>query len=555
MPILSLTLPEQSEAISRPVVFDIIGQIQEITKIRPDTKIFFPGDIQKMQTPSTSIDSKDDRFATFNTNNIVFIEVEEDYDHETLGTTVINRKEHPAVFIDDALGIRLCPIYATSNVVINFKYRCVSKTEAMRWRDDIRMRISQLRDINLHDINYHYLLPLELLILIKAIHETKEVVEPYDESYVEYVSRCATPRLTVVGDLVNQDARLAIAERQCRIVGMYGFDGIPEKPERDDNGTWLITFSYKFSYEKPIGCTMRYPIMVHNNLIPKNYTYFNNKSYDLYPVVRSASLSIDALSGFESDTIMDNRRYPYPLIRLPEFDDYEIKSIPVGTGSVFLALCEVDLADKRSLVNLNELGDLIIDQDILEFIRVSEQPYMCKIYKSIFHLSLYRNDSLTSNDTITLLPDLTVKATSDLNLRHQHRVRLSIVMDLTLLSREALDRLRKYPKVLTKVIEAMNEIFKNHPDLVKLANMPYVTELQFSRIYALLTGYSLDNGTGTTRGTYYDTGLRVRGWPDPRFQVSDVFKDIDPRILEQYRRNRVGMNNVMCTGIITFNKA
>jgi len=429
-----------------------------------------------------------------------------------------------------------------------------------------------MRDINLHDITYHYLLPMELLILLKAIHETKELTEPYDESYADFITRNSSTRLTVIGDLVNQDARLAISETQCRIVGIYGWDGIPEKPERDDaTGTWVSSFSYRFSYEKPIGCNFKYPIMVHNQLIPRYYTYSNSQTYDLYPIDKSYSLSLGALAGFEADTVMDNRVTPHFLIHLPEFDDYQPTTCPPGTGSVFIALCEVDTIDRRTLLSLDDLGDIILDADIMQFIREVEHPYMCDLYKSIFHLSLYRNTSLTTSGSLILDVNLNVKAVTDLNLRNQHRVRMSIITDISLLSREALDRLRRYPKVLAKIIVAINELFRNHPDLVDLGRRSYITALEFSPIYALLTGHAMDNGAGNSSGSnYYGGGLAVNGWPrnssskDMRSAAnlhrgtgysSPIFADIDPRVIESYRRNRVGTNSTAVVGIVALKQS
>lgn len=551
MPNISLTLPEQSQSISRPIVFDIIGQIQEITKINKDTKIFFSGDIRRMQTPGTSIDNTDERFATFNSNNIVFIEVDEDYDHETLGSTAVTRPEQHSVFIDPKLDVRVTPVYATTNMTINFRYRCVSKTEALRWRDDIRLRVSQMRDINIHNLTYHYLLPLEVLVLLKFIHETKEVVEPYGETYEEFIVRNSTDRLTLMGDLVNQDARLAISETQCRVVGMYTWDAIPEKPEREESGVWTVSFSYKFSFEKPIACHVKYPIMVHNNLLPSHYTVFTNGEQDLYHIPKHYPLSLGALSGFEADTVMDARRSHDPIIRLPRFDDFEIKHVPVGTGTAIIALCQVD-ADKKTLVNLNELGDIALDSDILQFIRTVEYPYITKLYKSVIHLSLYRNTHLTHTDTIDCDANLTIKAVEALDLRNIHRLRFSLVTDLTLLPWEAINRLRQYPKVLVKIIAAMNELLRNHPDFINMGTKNRITELEFSVLYAMLTGMQYDNGRGTGRGNFYGEGNRVNGWPNRGHNSYNktLFSDIDPRIVTQYRNNRVNTNTVMPTGII-----
>lgn len=551
MPNISITLPETSQSISRPIVLDIIGQLQDITKVNPSTKIFFAGDIRKMQTPGTSIDSTDERFALFNTNNIIFIEVQEDYDINTVGSTAVTRPEQLPVFYDPALDIQVTPVYTTTNTVISFRYRCVSKTEALRWRDDIRLRASQMRDVNVHNLTYHYALPLDVLVLLKLIHQTKELVEPYNETYEDFIRRNSTDRLTVMGDLVNQEVRLAISETQCRVVGLYEWDVLPEKPEREDSGVWTVSFSYKFSFEKPIACHMRYPVMVHNNLLPSYYTLFTNGEKDLYHTPKHYPLSLGALAGFESDTVMDHRRSHEPVIRLPRFDDFDIKQVPTGTGTAIIALCQVD-TDKRQLLNLKELGDIALDEDILNFIQTVEYPYITQLYKSIIHVSLYRNNHLTHTDTIDCDSELMIHAVGDLDLRNVHRLRIALVTDLTLLPWDALSRLRKYPKVLVKIIAAMNELLRNHPDFVNLGHKSRITELEFSALYHLLTGLSSDNGRGTSRGNFYGEGLGVNGWPGNGYNSHNktLFKDLDPRLVAQYRNNRINVNTVMPTGII-----
>ena len=466
MPNLTITLPENSQSVTRPVIMDIVRQVEEITKIDVSSKIFFPGDTQRMQTPGTNIDNNNERFAIFNTDRITFVEVEEDYNKDALSTTAVTRSEHIPIFQDEALRVKMTPVFATSAVTINFTYRCPSKTEAMRWRDDMRIRISQMRDLNLHTITYHYPVPLEYLVILKLIHEKRESVEPYGQSFQEYVYSFSNQRLKLVSDLVGKDTRLVIPDCQTRILGMFDFDGLPNKIERDEtNGVYTIAFSYKFEYEKPIGCNMKYPVMIHNQLLPADYIEFTDDAYNLDKVNKTFPLSLYAMNAFETDTIMNGVIDPGYVLRLPEYDDFRLNQFHPGTGSVLFALCEVD-TDKKTLCNLSELGEIALDEDILNFIREKEYPYLTKLYQSILHVDLYRNEFLTNINTITCDNQLNIKAVNLLDLRNQHRIRLSIVCDLTLLSREAIDRLKGYPKAFVKIISAINELLRNHPILL-----------------------------------------------------------------------------------------
>ncbi len=236
---------------------------------------------------------------------------------------------------------------------------------------------------------------------------------------------------------------------------------------------------------------------------------------------------------------MNTARDPDPIIRIPSFDDFVMSSVLVYTGTVISALTEVDTVDKRSLLNLSELGDMCLDEDILQFIRESEWPYITKEYCSILSLSLYRNEYITSSATITCDSALNVKATSDLNLRNQHRIRLAIVTDVSMLRGNAVARLLRYPKVLVKIIGSINELLRNHPDFVKLGDKKEITKHSFSYVYSFLTGYRLP-----TSGNYHGPGI----------DTGKLFDDIDPRIVESYRKNGMARNTVMINSLIAERK-
>jgi DUF2075 family protein len=64
-------------------------------------------------------------------------------DPYALATTAVNQAEHPTVFYDSKLQVSLAPIYVTTDVSLNVKYRTPSRTEALRWQDDLRVRLSR----------------------------------------------------------------------------------------------------------------------------------------------------------------------------------------------------------------------------------------------------------------------------------------------------------------------------------------------------------------------------------------------------------------------------
>lgn len=537
MPNIYLTIPEVEQAVSRPSILKIVQQVQELTGFPNTTKTMFAGDIRTQQTAGSGI-ADTSRHPRFDNEVYNYIEVEEDHDLMSINTTAVGRKEHIPVFFDEALGVQISPIYSSVNVSVNFVYKSPSKTDVLRWRDQIRMKISAMRDINLHKIEYHFGIPVQILAILKHIYDKREAVEGYGITFEQYVKSYASDRLTLLGDLAGKNARIAITETQTRIVGIYDFEGLPQKPEREDTGNWSVAFTYKFTYDRPMGLQMKYPIMVHNQLLDEPYTLYE-LPFDKQEIVpKSFSYSMNAMHAFENDTVMNSVRQIDPLIRIPSYDDFVTKHKTVGYAPTLSVLVNVE-DDKQTLFNLKELGDYDIDPDILEFIEKSEFPYICKQFHSMVYLSFYRDQFLTNTEQLTCDSALTIKSVQPLNIRKQHRVRLNICTDLRMLKPGAIQRIREYPKALAKIIASLNEVLRDHPDFNELYTMKRVTNLYFDKIYSIITGFHTQT-VQAEKGHYFGPGIDRR----------DLFKDLDPRVLENYRRNNIGRNTVLINQIV-----
>jgi hypothetical protein len=574
MPNVSMTLPETTQSVSRPIIFEIVEQVKKITCIPPETRIFFPGDSLKMYQPGSSIDSNN-RDANLGSDRIIFIEVVEKFNENGIATAAVGRVEHASVFVDQELGVYISPVYVSSDVEINFKYRTRSKTEAINWINDVEMRAASMRDVNVHGVTYHYLLPMPYLDLIKTVHELRENVAGYQEMFEEYVVAHSSNRLTLIGDLANKSCSLGISERQTKIYGRFEFGILPEKPERDnDAAVWTVSFTYKFSYEKPVGCDAKYPIMVHNQLLPAEYTVIESPNGNDDNINKRYSLSIGSLQFFEAESQIEHYLDPSGALCLPLHDEFNQYDTPVGTGTILTALCELDPAFPKEMLGLNELGCMDIDSDVLDFIRESEYLYIGQFYQSILQIHLYRGAALAGNGSLSCTADLKVSSKDDLSLRVMNRVRFAVVTDLTLLPQAAIDRLLKYPKVFIKLMGAVNEILRDNPGIKMLGDRSYVSKEDFSTIFRFVTGMTYGKGqpyNGTDE--YYqnrpaqvnmgdvppalstnfnsNTNPTVGGLNHPL----DPFRGIRGSQFEYFRRNAVHLNSLQIASVLALRKS
>jgi hypothetical protein len=260
---------------------------------------------------------------------------------------------------------------------------------------------------------------------------------------------------------------VAVKEKQSRIQGLFDFAGLPSRPTHEQaTGMWEIAFAYKFSFQKPESMFIDYPTMVHNQLLPERYlSYIHDQEDPLYRLPYN-NRTYRALQMFEADTQSLKIRREEPFIRIPDFDDFKPEELIPNTATVFQALCCVE-EDKHTLLDLKDLGDFIIDPDILEHL-YKETAYMTRVMKSMFHISLYRNGKLAPDGVLEVTDDLLVKSVLPLNLRRTHHVRFAIYADIGTVMKEGIDRLIDSSRAFVKVLGAINEGFRQSPDFNNL---------------------------------------------------------------------------------------
>lgn len=449
--------PELNSAVIRPAILDIVRQVQEITKISKDSRILFTGDIEVgIQRGSDMSAASNERDRTgLSYGDQIQIEIDSTYNEGNVSSTAVRQAEHLPIFSDDNLGILIKPIYSKNDYVINFKFRSQSSTEGKRWRDSIRTHMSMMRDVNLHDINYHYLIPGEYIYILKELHRLRELEAPYGDDFDSYLVAHSSTKLTTISNQTGTQVGIGVREVQMRILGLFDFEIAPEKGELENNtgSAWTTSFSYKVSFDVPIAVNMQYPIMVHNQLL--EYPYVQKEgSYDLDNHSKSWTQSLGDLSHFEITTELDSITKRKSIVYIPSFDEFVPSSQPFATQAVLSALCSVDVDDKTILLNLNDLADYALDEDVMEMMK-EEYPYLTLPYKSIFHLSLYKWSALSTDRSIFVDTDLNIRSREDLSLRVNHRVVLSMVTDLTMLDRAALLRMKKYRKAGRKALLAI----------------------------------------------------------------------------------------------------
>lgn len=456
MPNVVTPVSNLEASVERPVILDIVRQVMELTQISSRTPIRFYGDEAKGAQKNSTIGDDGKGENRWNYDDKLVIEVDEDYERDRFLSTAVKEAENQFIFRDSKLGVAIKPVYASTEVTIHFRYRARDKNQANRWRNEIRTRCSMQRGVKVHNATYHYQIPLKLLELLYEIWRLREAQAGYGEDFNKYFAERLTTNASIVSNLNGKEQHWAVGETQGRIQGYFDFEGIPDKAEKEgEHDTYTTTFAYKFHYDKPLECNMQYPIVIHQQLLGTDYRP-KEREYKLRDVHKSYTSSALAFSKFETDRQLEEVR-GNDGVDLPVFDEFVPSFIVPATVRVMTALCCITEEDKKSLFNIKELGeDFALDRDVLDFILQSEYPYMGIPYHSIICLSRYEDKFLRPPHSVTIDANGDVSANADLNMRTVHRVRLSLVADLVLLTQAARDRLKLFPKAAEKILTAID---------------------------------------------------------------------------------------------------
>ncbi|QVD49191.1 hypothetical protein LUCX_121 [Xanthomonas phage vB_XciM_LucasX] len=461
MPRFAMDVPQTYENIVRPVSLEIAQQLVKMLYLPGNVEVLMPGASKTTKVQGTTLEDTDPTNpASFNHDNRLKVEVTENPVEDRILTTAVHQKENLPFFFDPKLGVRMFPVYSGTELSFTFTYRAENRTLARRFRNEMLSRTSQMREENLHELSYYYLVPPGFVALLRHLHELRENQGGYGQDFDHWVQEHITANATILTNQIGGQPALAIAEFQTNSFGVFQLVGTVEEEEEDKpSGSWLVTFQYKVVFDQVIQTTAQWPLMVHNQLIDaKWYDNGPNASGQLVDPNRRArkpSLSRHALDHFTTVYPSACKTRLLDGVILPQFDEWRPTTVVPETSTLISAMIQIDPTAPTILFNLMEdLGGYQLNPELEEFIK-GEAPYMNIRGASIFDLRLFIDDDPMDDDLVVVTPDLTVTTRNVLNIRRNYHIRLALLNNLFLLDDAAWQRLRRGGEAAVQLINCL----------------------------------------------------------------------------------------------------
>lgn len=484
MPKVLISNDNVEHTVIRPIVLDVVRQVQAFTGL-PPTKILFPGDADVGYQPGSTIDDENS-FNRTSAQPLWQITIKEETNKEALLATAVFQTEHPCYFADETIGLRLRPVYSPTVMMINFEARSTDVTEARRWADEFRANRSNNRDIRSHIVNYHYFVPKESVELLEHMHSLRESQGGYGDTLEEYLRNNFGPAVTQVSTMIGTEQRWAIAEQAGEITGVFDFPDLPDNADKQgDNSAYRRIFSYRIYFDNPIATANDYPVLVHNQLIDQKYILLPPKAdRDIFQS-RSPN-SVTALSIFEIDA--SAKETVRSGLRLPEFHEFYPQSVPRYTLQVLSALVGVEQYEdgtvNRALMSFKEIDEQWeFREEFLNHLRY-DHKYLNIYGESLVNVTVYDGDMPLHHSLFSIDEDLNIILKGDPNIRRTYYVRVALLTSMATLSKAAKDRARDNAEGLRLIGAAIA------PSLVKQGKLPqplkgtnYISRIDANRFF------------------------------------------------------------------------
>lgn len=484
-------IQDKNDSIVRPVALQVVRQLMAMLNLPGGIEILFPGMWEEAINTGATINPKPtDDPAKFKYSRKFTIQVAEKAVEDRVIATAANRGDSRPVFVDEALEISIVPITVGTNMEITVIFRAESRAEAIRFRDDILLRFAEGRTDYLHEIDYHWNLPDQQVLLLDALCKTREANAGYGETLTEWVVPRISKRATDIATLIGTESKVAIREKQISPLGFFDFTATAEPEAKDREGKAVnVEFRYTFTYDQVVACVAQYPLMIHGQLIPDQW--YSKPRASGHLMLPDRRLRAPTLSRGYFDVISNQgpnwEKLEYEMLRIPYFDDWSPKYAKPHTVEFFQVATAFDVSSPTDLFKIDDIDEFQFDPLILEFLR-SEASRACRYKHSIFYFELFEDGNPLEDGYLQLTDDLEFKLLKPLDPRKLYHVQMRFFWHLMDLTQEALENLRASGRAGLMILEWLQIKLRGivyMPDLIRDVYIPVV---DLDRIGEILDG-------------------------------------------------------------------
>lgn len=457
MPNALIPLPDVYESVTRRVAIHAVSQLVRLMQLPANTKVYLPGMAEAVPMNNGTFGNCYSANLMYPSESALIVRFNEEVDESHTLTTPVNNQEHRPVFLDEARDIQIRPVYRFVSLALTIEYNATNQVVAQRWLDEMRSRISMGRAELYLELDYHYGIPDGVMYLLQHLHSTMESSStPSGLSFEEYLKTHLQVPTTIATTLAGTEPQWVVPEHQKEVLGWFDFTTTPQTPEAGEYGNHRATITYTFQYNRPTQWYCRYPLMVHNKPVARQF-----RPQTPYETYRKHTRRVSTTKGSFDALVQFLEAHGVPYVQVPETDDWTPAFIPKGRLTFFSGLIQLSPTNRRTLLDLSNLGEFQFNPYFLEYFYHQGERLFSKS-ESIFEFRLYENRTYRSDVKLRFKPQsVTIETDRDLDLTKYYHVQISLIRNWYEVASHTLEALRRYPTVLYRCLQALGVCLDN----------------------------------------------------------------------------------------------
>ncbi len=449
MPREIVSIAETYHSITRPIAISVIKDMVKNLGLNKDTSIIFPGLADQVPTNGTTTDNATPNTpVNMPTRQQATINVTETFADHTARSENPHYIDAYPVFLDKELGVMVKPVYNTKQMDIGVLLRAQDATTVRRWFIQLKDMITRDFQTGAHLVNYSYVVPEGIMLLLMELYAKRETIAPYGDSISKYINGHFTDRFTIDTNQAGKANTPLIREEQTMIHAWFELDQTnPEQPQKNNNtGEWEIELNYKFYYSKVEKLVIDYPIVVHNQQIDTKFINLANLPAFEHNYLQRTTDARLPLNHFLGHRDYGNQNSIDPGLPIPWYDDW---TIPDGlyngkTEASFLRVLTLADSTTKTLLNLTDLGDFKISLAMIRYLKRRPMS-LARLHDNVFTVRIFRDHNLLDMSKTIIDDDLNISHTWDYNLRNVYHMSMTLLTDPSLLTEDGLRDLGNDP--------------------------------------------------------------------------------------------------------------
>ena len=382
-------------------------------------------------------------------NNFITVEYEEKFD-ELIYDVNIYQTEYPAIFKASKLGISARPMHSRVILKMDVTYTNKSYNSILMWLNNFKRIYQQSSLCNLHNIQFNYNVPDDVLAYIMEVYTLQENVSGYGISLSDFIRLHFTTNGVVIRhNQNNTKTQMAINTIFTGVVGVFTehpqdtIDNSKEPPMSS------VKFSYEVEYDRVSAIALDYQHYIHNQVIDISML---KKYYDRQPhwdahsgnapvsgVINKLTKNFYGANNYSGD-------YSYTG------DGWISPTPPDSMEEIMVAPVQLDLNNLTELINTSILVNYNIPDWYIPLINQFNVP-VTQPYKWFLYFQLFEVNASVTPMAINVSTNGDITSVLNLNPRNRYYFR---VLKNTKLTQVDFTWLLNYPSQLQLILQNYN---------------------------------------------------------------------------------------------------